>query len=296
MSRKSKSLIVLTVIFLFVTAVGGIYTWSIQGNDLQKQEVKLNKLKSKYSNIQSLKQKLSDMEKQVSVVDSLLFTGKFSIPQNLPQSNFYNFIDQYSKDNSIYTFTNTEFLNENAENGFNYYTYTVYGVGYFDDVYGLVYAIEHSRELKKIYNSEIRSATSVDKRGVPHYLVKFNLEVRVYFSYSDQYAAIKKSENDLSAENLYNTFYPLVRNEIRPNVNNLPDIQDATLISLVPQGAFITDAKGNTHLLAKGDRVYLGYLTELDYKKETVTFVLNKGGIIEHETLKMGKKNKKEGN
>ena len=40
---------------------------------------------------------------------------------------------------------------------------------------------------------------------------------------------------------LYDAFYPLVRNEIRPNVNNLPDIQDATLISLVPQGAFISD-------------------------------------------------------
>ncbi len=34
---------------------------------------------------------------------------------------------------------------------------------------------------------------------------------------------------------------------------------------------------------------------EIDYDNESVIFVLNKGGIIEYETLKMGKKNQKEG-
>ena len=87
----------------------------------------------------------------------------------------------------------------------------------------------------------------------------------------------------------------MVRNQIRPNINDLPDIQDATLISLVPQGAFVTDSKGKTLLLKKGDPVYLGYLTDIDYENETVTFVLNKGGIIEYQTLKIGKKNQKEG-
>ena len=34
---------------------------------------------------------------------------------------------------------------------------------------------------------------------------------------------------------------------------------------------------------------------DIDYENETVTFVLNKGGIIEYQTLKIGKKNQKEG-
>ena len=106
-----------------------------------------------------------------------------------------------------------------------------------------------------------------------------------------QYAEENYTENDLKTGNLHDAFYPLVRNKIRPNLNNLPNIQDATLISLVPQGAFITDSKGNTLLLKKGDEVYLGYLMDINYDNETVTFVLNKGGIIEYETLKMGKKN-----
>ena len=171
----------------------------------------------------------------------------------------------------------------------------MYGSGAFDNIYGLIYAIEHSKELKKVQSAEINGTTSVDTKGVPHYLVKFVLEVRVYYSSSDQYAAANYSENNLHVSGLYDAFYPLVRNEIRPNIQNLPDIQDATLVSLVPQGAFITDSKGNTLLLAKGDRVYLGYLMDIDYENETVTFVLNKGGIIEYETLKIGANRKKEG-
>ncbi len=48
-------------------------------------------------------------------------------------------------------------------------------------------------------------------------------------------------------------------------------------------------------MLKKGDPVYLGYLTDIDYEQETVTFVLNKGGIIEYSTLKLGKNKKNEG-
>ena len=229
----------------------------------------------------------------MTVVDSLLFSGKFTIPKNILQSRFFNFIDNYSKDNTLVTFTNTEFLNKGLENGFNFYTYKVSGNGTFEDVYGLIYAIEHSKELKKVQSADISGTTSVDSRGVPRYLVKFTLQVKVYYSASDQYAEVNYTENDLKTGNLHDAFYPLVRNQIRPNIKNLPNIQDATLISLVPQGAFITDSKGNTLLLKKGDEVYLGYLMDIDYDNETVTFVLNKGGIIEYETLKMGENNNK---
>jgi hypothetical protein len=296
MKRKNKTFIILAVIFVLITAAGAIYTIGVQGKELNEKEEKLVHLRANYSSIEALNMQLKEIEKRVTVVDSLLFSGKFTIPKNLLQSNFYNFVDSYSRDFSLYTFTNTEYLNSGVENGFNYYTYKVSGHGAFENVYGLIYAIEHSKELKKIQSAELTSNTSVDSKGIPRYLVKFSLEVRVYYSASDQYAAVKQSENNLYTGYLYDAFYPLIRNEIRPNVSNLPDIQEATLISLVPQGAFITDSKGNTLLLKRGDAVYLGYLTDIDYENETVTFVLNKGGIVEYLTLEIGKKNKREGN
>ena len=46
-------------------------------------------------------------------------------------------------------------------------------------------------------------------------------------------------------------------------------------------------------LMQKGDEVYLGYLTDIDYDNQTVTFVLNKGGMIEYQTMKLGENYKR---
>lgn len=294
--KKNYTLsIVLFVLFALITLTGFYYTSSVQGKVLKAKDLQLSNFKTSYSSTSALQAHLKELEEKVALVDSALFTGKFSIPYNMPQTSFYNFIDEFSNDNSLYTFTNTEYVSQGVENGFNYYTYKVTGNGSYFNVYALIYAIEHGRELMKIPSAEILSNTSVDSKGIPRYLVKFTLNVKAYFSSSDIYASVSKVQNSLNIPGLYNSFYPLVRNEIRPNVNNLPNIQDATLISLVPQGAYITDATGNTYLFRKGDPVYLGYLTDIDYENESVTFVLNKGGIIEFETLKMGQPKKKEG-
>ncbi len=296
MTRKNKTLLFLLILFVVITAAGGFYTIAVQGKEIDQKEEKLVVLRANYSSLEALNIQLKEVEEKVTVVDSLLFSGKFTIPKNILQSRFYNFIDSYSRDYSLYTFSNTEFMGKGAENGFSYYTYKVSGTGAFENVYGLIHAIEHSKELKKVQTADITGTTSVDQKGIPRYLVKFVLEVKVYFSSSDQYAATNHTENNLYVGDLYDAFYPLVRSEIRPNVNNLPDIQEATLTSLVPQGAFISDSKGNTLLMKKGDSVYLGYLADIDYENETVTFILNKGGIIEYLTLEIGKKHKKEGN
>ena len=150
MKKKNKSLIILAVIFVLMTAAGAIYTLGFQQKDLNVKDKKLEQLRANYSSLETLKIQLKKAEEKVSVVDSLLFSGRFTIPQNIKQSNFYNFVDSYCGDYSVYTFTNTEFVNKGVENGFNYYTYKVSGNNSFDNVYGLVYAIEHSKELKKI--------------------------------------------------------------------------------------------------------------------------------------------------
>ena len=214
MKRQNKILILLIIIFVLITAAGGIYTLGIQGKELNEKEAKLVGLRANYATIETLKMQLKQAEQKITVVDSLLFSGRFTIPKNILQSRFFNFIDDYSKDYSLVTFTNTEFLTKGIENGFNFYTYKVSGNGAFDDVYGLIYAIEHSKELKKIQSADISSTTSVDSRGIPRYLVKFTLEVKVYYSASDQYAEVNYSENDLKTGKLHDAFYPLVRNQI----------------------------------------------------------------------------------
>jgi hypothetical protein len=295
MKRNNKTLFILIAAFLIVTAIGSVYSLIVQRHQINDTDTKLNHLKSNYSDMSKINLKLQYTREKAAAVDSFLFAGRFTVPRNISQSKFYNFIDTWSGDHAIYTFTNTEYMNKGFENGFNYYLYKVSGEGSFENVYGLIYALEHSKDLMKIQTAELINNTIVDTKGEPHYLVRFDLKVKEYYSQTDQYAAVIYSENNLNAGGLYNAFYPLVRNEIRPNTENLPDVQGATLVSLVPQGAFIMEKNGNTTLMEKGDPVYLGNLMDIDYKNESVTFVLNKGGLVEFETLKLGQLNKKEG-
>jgi len=292
MKRKNKVLILLIAVFVIITTTGIIYSWTIQAKELREKDQQLATLRADYANIVALDFRLKQLEINVAVVDSLLFTGAFVLPKNLPQSAFFRFIETYSGDRELNTFTNTEYVNTGVEDGFHYYTYKVSGNGTFDDVYGLIYAIEHSKELKKIHSAEVSGMTNVELRGTRRYLVKFRLEARTYFFGSDEYASLTSQENNLTTGSLHDAFYPLVRNEIKRNTSNLPDVQKATLVSLVPQGAFITDSNGNMLLMKKGDLVYLGYLDDIDYENETVTFVLNKGGLVEYLNLEIGKKHK----
>jgi hypothetical protein len=46
-------------------------------------------------------------------------------------------------------------------------------------------------------------------------------------------------------------------------------------------------AEVNTYLIWEGEQVYLGYLTKIDYQNSRVSFILNKGGIIEKVDLEL---------
>ncbi len=89
MKKRNKSLILLIVIFVLITAAGMIYTLGIQQKDLDIKDQKLVKLRANYSSLETLKIQLKKATEKVAVVDSLLFSGRFTIPQNLPQSNFF---------------------------------------------------------------------------------------------------------------------------------------------------------------------------------------------------------------
>jgi hypothetical protein len=84
---------------------------------------------------------------------------------------------------------------------------------------------------------------------------------------------------------IYDVVFPLIRKEIPPNTDNLLDVQTAQLLALLPEGAFLSGNSDSTYVLNKGDKVYLGYVTEVDHKKNEVKFILNKGGIIEKVSL-----------
>ncbi|MCZ7602182.1 MAG: hypothetical protein M5R37_04910 [Melioribacteraceae bacterium] len=291
MDRKTKNTILLAVILLVIILIGGVYTFVIQNGKIDDKNEKLKEINLNAYNTDDLIDQLLTLQARAAELDSILSLRKYNVPVVLRQSRFFDFVNNVSFGFSPQSFVNISYKSVESETHFKKFIYAVEGTATFNDLYKLIYAIEQSKELKKVSNVAVSNFVNVDQEGFAHYLVSFKFDASVYFSDNDRFASSTLRENRLTANPLYDVFYPLIRNEIPPNVNNLLDVQTGQLLALIPEGAFVADAKGNTYLLWEGDEVYLGYLTEIDYQNSQVHFILNKGGIIEKVSLSLVEKN-----
>ena len=293
MDRKIKNTIILIALLLFISVVGSVFTFFIQNGDIDLRKKRINELNLNAQNAYSTQElivQLNTLKSRAAELDSILALRKFNIPVNLPQSQFFNFINKVSFSFAPESNINIEYKTIEQFQHYKYYKYRLFGTAFYNDVYKMIYAIEQSKELKKILSTSFDNFVKVDEEGIPQYFVTYNIECAVYYSDNDRYASSVSKENRLIPNPIYDVFYPLIRNEILPNIDGLLDVQSAQLLAIIPEGAFLVDSKGTTYLLWEGDKVYLGYLTEIDYNSNVVHFVLNKGGIIEKLTLTLEKK------
>ena len=287
MNKKLRSTLVLLALLFLILIAGGAYLYFVQNKDLDEKRTKLQELQAKALDPQELLAQYQDLLVQSNRLDSILANREFNIPQNLSSIKFYNFVNNITNGFSDKAQVNIEFLDQKQEKEFYYHEYKLTGFGYFNEVYNLIFAIENSKELKKVTSVSLGNLVQTKEDEIPVYLVNFTLNARTYFSTDNRFAPATFVENNLGGPTLYDAFYPLIRNEIPPNVDELLDVQGATLLALIPEGAFIADSKGNTFLIWEGEQVYLGYLTKIDYQNSRVSFILNKGGIIEKMDLEL---------
>jgi len=289
MNRKTKNTLALFGVLLLLLLLGGSYIFIFQRSSLKEDRSKLESLKSNHYNTDQLNLQYYELQKKAAKLDSILAQRKFNIPKDLSSISFYNFINKVSANFSSETQVNVEFTDRKKDKEFYYYEYKITGNGDFNDLFRLIYSIEQSKELKKIKTVTLSNYVSSQKDGTSNFLVNYTILADVYFADNNRFSTTEFVENNLNARPVYDIFYPLIRTQIPPNFDNLLDVQGAKLLALIPEGAFIADSKGNTYLLWEGQQVYLGYLTKIDYDHNTVSFILNKGGIIEKVDLSLEK-------
>jgi len=290
MNKKLRSTLGLVGLLLIIIIAAVTYLYFFQSSDLDEKKAKLNDLQSKALNQEELQVEYDNLLVKSNSIDSILTNRPFNIPKDLSSLKFYTFVNNLSDKYSENFQVNIVFNDKKPEREFFYYTYSLEGFGFFNEAYNLIYAIENSKELKKVESVNLSNLVKTQEDdGVPLYLVNFSIVVRVYFSMDDRFTPATYVENNLSSPQIYDPFYPAIRNEIMPNIDGLLDVQSARLLALIPEGAFIADGSGNTYLMWEGEQVYLGYLTKIDYENNNVTFILNKGGIIENVTLQLNR-------
>ncbi len=285
MNKKLRSTLSLVALLLLILLISGIYIFSFQRSAISEKKIKLEELDANSYDPVELAARYDELTIRSAILDSVLSRRKFNIPKDLSSIKFYNFVNGIVSNFSEYTQVNVEFQNQLQDKEFSVYEYKLSGSGFYNEIFQLIYSIEHSKELKKVTTLSAGNLIKTDKESMPMFLVNFELNTQVYFSNDSRFAPKEFVENDLRTGPIYDAFYPLIRNEIPPNVDELLDVQEARLLALIPEGAFIADSHGNTYLVWEGEQVYLGYLTKIDYENNNVNFILNKGGIIERINL-----------
>lgn len=285
MNKRLRSTLILFALLFFVISTSFIYYKLYLGEELIAKKKQLEKLNEKIIDETELNDKLLKLQSNVMEIDSLLMKKPFFVYSDINPISFFQFTNRLVSNFSSESQVNVEFIEQRKEGKYITYNYRLTGFGLFEEIFTLFRNIEHSKSLKKINSFTFGNAVRVNKNEVPVYYVNFDVEVKSYVSTDKSFAPSEVIAGEIKFPSIYNFLYPLIRTEIPPNIYNLLDVQDAKLLALLPDGAFIADNRGNTYLLSEGEEVYLGYLTKIDYKNNMVSFVLNKGGIIERLNL-----------
>ncbi|MCC6550528.1 MAG: hypothetical protein IT279_10700 [Ignavibacteriaceae bacterium] len=293
MDRKLKNTLALAGLVVLLAGIGFGYIYIFLRPEIKARTVVLDQLKAQEFDTESLNLQLTEKVERARQLDSVLAARKFNIPVDIPTLQFYEFMNMATKLISRDARVNIEYVSTIPEREFFYHKYKINGVSSYADLYQLIYAIEESKELKKIVEPEFMNYVDPNVESTPRFLVNFNFFVHVYFSGNDRFTTTGYNENTLRTSSRYDIFSPLIATNVPLNTEGLLDVQGAKLLAVVPEGVFVADNKGETYLLAEGDKVYLGYLTKINFEQNTAKFILNKGGIVENLVLILEKERRK---
>lgn len=187
---------------------------------------------------------------------------------------------------------NFNFRKINAEvetkNGINSNLYTLTGDVQFVNLFRFIWKLENFEPLYTIEELEIEPVsgnsgnTEINKNYVHYYLT-----VR---GYSVEHDGIEKQfprSVDTVNRSVFNPFTTLVQKSIPPNKDNLLNADKAVLLGISTSTAILMGPSGKNWTLQRGDKVYLGSLTDINPRNRTVEFTLNAGGFLKKVVLSM---------
>lgn len=198
------------------------------------------------------------------------------------EDRVFSFINNLNRNNSVTDFT-FAFVDSSQVGEHGIITMDITGEGYYRQFVNFIRKIELSKPLNKIDNMTINPINDLENYGRVNY--SFTLE-----SYYDRARLLENPTFSITSStyrSVYNPFYPLIREDIEPNTDNLTNVEASTMFALSADRVFMIDQNGMMQRIRIGDPVYLGSLTSIDLKNRTATFRLNKGGIVELVTLEV---------
>lgn len=288
MSYKTRNTIVLGIFALLISLVGGYFILFDFPKKINQINVKIQDVDQKIASLQGIEQEiatiktlLEEQKEKLSNLDKQLTTS--GSPAETYQ--YINSILDYSGVLDI----DLLYLSSNATDNYIYDVYRIKGEGFFPTIFKFLWYLERGPRIYKIQNVSLHG---VENREIDstrtNMIVPFDIEFQVLYTSLEDVPPIKRNLRNVSVAYVRNPFLPYIYRNLPLNKNELLEVERAELKGILPGRAFIEDHTGKMHELQDGDKVYLGYVSNIDVENNRVVFVLNKGGIIERYVLKLG--------
>jgi hypothetical protein len=281
MTNTRRNTIVLSALLLLLSG----FSFVVYRN-LNKKAVELTTQNEKTS------KKIAVLERQISNIDSLKYEyeirkamvaeqSKVIVAADNPTITYRYLLKMLSwmKRNIIFDFA----MSDKGKKDASWNEYVLSGRGNYHDVVELTKNLENQRAVITIEDLAIGSDGLVNSDSV-----SFSIVMRTHFN-----------DSGIDAENLLpkkmpatKSFFQLFRTKVNETTTAEPDvdprlvrIDQSTLIGIADNRIFLRDSQGVIKILSIKDKIAYGYLYSIDEKQGKATFMINKYGIPEEQSL-----------
>lgn len=275
-----NSLILLVVLALFIAGGWGYISY-FQVPEIEELEKNVSEQTTELQEKQQIANQYETVLEQFE--NARFYINNFDkvLYKDSNEDNVFDYLNNLNSGSS-YTDFAFSFSDSTSQGQYGIIEMNISGSGYYRYFINFLRQLEYSQPLNKISQVTVNPINNLEEYGKVDY--RYTLT-----SYYDRQNLLEPKEFEISENiysSLYNPFYPLIRN-IKPNEDNLTNIEQSSLLALSSEKAFILDQNGVLQKIKVGGEVYLGTLKTVNLNEGTAKFELNKGGIIELITLEV---------
>jgi len=290
-----RNTVLILFLALIITGVGGYITMYEQAEELEELEEERELARLQQAEVEEL---LAEKAQSQEAADEIIrkWNARYKyVPREIATPDILEYLESLTRRG--FDSFNMRLNGVNTSGNINAYTFDVQGTGYYSNLYDLIWHLENNREFYRVRDlslrhQEVTVRNASTGRETQQQMVGFSMQLDAYFGgpegLSTDRSALVAISRDLLPEHepAHNSFYPVLRESLPPNTDNLLEIEDANLLAIAGDRAIFEDQHGR-HAVSVGDRVYLGLITEIDHSNLVVRARLNKGGIIREVTAEV---------
>ncbi|MEP2447343.1 MAG: hypothetical protein ABJI69_08945 [Balneola sp.] len=284
MSYALRNSLILLVTLLLIAGAAFSYIKFVQKAEINDLTTELESLNRDYSTKTEIRDQYPPLLERYNKARDIVQNFDKKLYSSNNPDDVYDYLSEINDENLelFYDFT---YQDSTVNNQYGILRSRIVGTGIYSDFVTFINKIENSLYLNKIENVNITPGVGEATQDY----VNFNMTLNSYYQkiVFETAEDIQQKFRIDSTISVFNPLKPLVLSSVPANTDNLTNIEQSRLIGLTSTRIFIIDQNGETQILKPGDKVYLGYLREIDSENKEVIFNLDKGGIQEIFTLKV---------